>query len=489
MSVLFAVFLWVPITLSDPVEITIFHTNDIHAQFLPTEATWLEDKPKIGGFAALSHYVKSERDGLQRSLLLDAGDLMTGSVICEIEHQGALGGALIDMMNKIGYDGMVVGNHEFDIGASNARKLMEIAEFPILCSNMFKDDVRFNEPGYHIYTFDDLKVGVIGVIYHPMAGKAPDSKLDGFNSVEPIGVINDLVQNIDPQTDLIIVLSHLGIGEDKKIAPNLTGVDLIIGGHSHATLDTPLVINDVIIAQAGTKTRYLGRIDIKVEDDQVLSFEGKLIPTFVKNINPNPEISDIIEHYDHIINEKYGEIICELKSEWNRRGEIETNVGNFITDAVRKATRTDFAIINSGSIRKNIGPGPISRRDILEMMPFDNEVVKFNCTGEKLRAIAYEIIGPGEALQFSGIDIKWKNTDTGREVVELLVNGEPVIDDKIYKVTSSDYVVVYNSERYLGYTIEEYEKTGYKMIDMIVDAAARQKIIDSKIEGRVQRIE
>ena len=488
-AIIITLFLTVPITLSDPIKISIFHTTDIHGQYLPTKATWLDDNPEIGGFEALSHYVLTERAGLERSLLFDAGDLMTGSALCEIEHKGAVGGALIDMMNIIGYDAMVLGNHEFDINISNAEKLAEIANFPVLSSNLFKGETGFNEQGYCLFSLNGLNVGVIGVTYYPLAGLAPDSKLKGYNTVEPTEIVNQISAEIDSKTDLIIVLSHLGIERDKSMAEKLVNVDLIIGGHSHAVLEEPIVINEILISQAGSKTRYLGRLDLEIEDDRIINFNGRLIPTFTENISPIPEVAEIIKNYESIIDEKFGEIICELKNEWDRGTGAETNVGNFITDAVREATQSDFAFINSGSIRKNIGPGPISRKDILEMMPFDNEIIKFDCSGKTLKQIANKIIGPGESILFSGITIKWRNTDAGQDIVELLVNGELVDDDKIYKVASIDYVILYNSERYLGLTIDQYEKPGYKMFDLIIEAAKNQKIIESIIDGRISKAE
>jgi len=190
----------------EPAKLTILHTNDIHGHYLPSKATWLDQEPDIGGFEALSHYVKRERDTALNSLLLDAGDFMTGSMICEIEYLGAYGGALVAMMNRVGYDGMTPGNHEFDISVANFKALENIAEFPILCADMAKGDTLLTGKAYHIYDVGGLKAGVIGLTYHRMRGMVSDPNLEGYDSIEPETIIDSLITEIDPVTDVIIAL-------------------------------------------------------------------------------------------------------------------------------------------------------------------------------------------------------------------------------------------------------------------------------------------
>ncbi|MCP4581519.1 MAG: hypothetical protein GY839_07850, partial [candidate division Zixibacteria bacterium] len=253
-----------------PQPITILHTNDMHGHFVPDEASWLDDRPLVGGFVALDHYVRRARMEASNTLLLDAGDLMTGNLICDMEYKGAEGGALLEMMNMIGYDGMVYGNHEFDKPIANALNLAKIADFPILCANLADSQgTAFGSPAYNIYSSGGLKVGVIGITYHQMAGMAKPDNLDTFHSSEPAEAVNDLVAKIDDSTDLIIVLSHLGYGADQELAGQINNVDLIIGGHSHTRIQFPEVVNKVLIVQAGSYTQNLGRLDLVVAGDTV----------------------------------------------------------------------------------------------------------------------------------------------------------------------------------------------------------------------------
>jgi len=260
-----------------PQQITILHTNDIHGHFVPETATWLDDRPLVGGMVALDHYIRQARTEAPNNLLLDAGDLMTGNMICNMEYKGAEGGALIEMMNMIGYDGMVYGNHEFDKPIANARNLAPIADFPILSANMVDSmGNNFAKDKYKIYDCQGLKVGVIGITYHQMVGMAKPENLEGFYTKEPAKVVNDIVTEIDPSTDLIIALTHLGYDNDVELAGQIKNVDLIVGGHSHSRIQTPELVNGVLIVQAGSYAQNLGRLDLVVAGDTVQSYDGKL---------------------------------------------------------------------------------------------------------------------------------------------------------------------------------------------------------------------
>lgn len=477
----------------EPVKITILHTNDIHGDYLPSKATWLDQEPDIGGFEALSYYVKIERERAANSLLLDAGDIMTGSMICDIEYQGAYGGALIAMMNLVGYDGMIPGNHEFDISASNFRALENVAEFPVFCANMAKGNEPLTEKAYHLYNLNGLNVGVIGLTYHPMRGMVSDPNLEGFDSIAPENVLDSLIAEIDTLTDVIIVLSHLGLDYDRRVARTTDGLDLIVGGHSHIELHEPELVNGVLIVQAGSNCRFLGRIELSVNDDRVVDYNAELIPMLVENIDPDPEISTMVLQFSSEIDKMYGKVLGKLKERWENNHGEEATIGNWVTDIIKKRLYTDLAIVNSGAIRKDLGPGDITVRDIHEMLPFDNRIVTFGCTGRQLKSIAeqnisYQAEGYIYPLQISGMACRWQKTDSGNEIVELLVNGEPVDTNRIYYVASLDYVVIYNSERYFGYKVKAFIKTSYGLIDLVIEDILNNGFFKSEIENRFREI-
>ena len=477
-----------------PSNITILHTNDIHGSYEPAVATWETDKPRVGGFVALDYYVNQERKNAERCLLLDAGDLMTGTPICDMKYDSAYGGALMAMMNTIGYQGWVFGNHDFDKGADNLRALMKIAKFPIFCANFVKDKQLFASEPYHIYNINGLRVGVIGITYDPMVGMASPEKLDGFVSLDPIQTVNAIVPKIDDQTDLIIVLSHLGIENDRKLAENIKGVDLIVGGHSHTRLDTPEKVNGVLIVQTGSNCRNLGRIDLTVAGDSVMAYNGKLIPLYIKGITPDPQIAALVDSFSAVIDKDYGAVIGQLKNRWENQYRSECNLGEWITDAMRDRMKTDVAFVNSGGLRKSLDAGPITKMDISEILPFDNKIVTFDVTGGELIKIAAHNIGLETdsyqgSLQLSGMTYSWSNHDGQPKVLDLKVNGIPVDPEKIYTATSIDYVAITNADKYFSFSPQNIKQTDLGLTQLVTEAVQKAGVIEGKVDGRIKKLD
>jgi 2',3'-cyclic-nucleotide 2'-phosphodiesterase (5'-nucleotidase family) len=476
-----------------PKQITILYTNDIHAHFLPAPA--FRDKPPIGGFVALDYYVKQQRGLAPNSLLLDAGDLMTGNLICDMEYKGAEGGFLIEMMNMIGYDGRVFGNHDCDKQIGNLRRMNELAVFPTICAN-FKDTLGrdFTNEQYHIYNINNVRVGVIGLTYHPMAGMANPTSLLGFNSLDPIETAQKLIGQIDSLTDIIVLLTHIGIENDRELARSIKGADIIIGGHSHTRLDTAEIVNGVLIVQAGSYARYLGRLDLSVARDSVIAHKDTLIALTVGSWTPNPRLQAIVDSLAAEIDARFAVPIGTLKNDWKIGKGPESNVGSWLAEAIRAKTGADVGIVNSGGIRRDIPAGPITLKDIYEMLPFDNYVTSFTCTGaDLLKIFGGEVEGESGsanhgALQISGAKYSFRMKDGKAEIVEVSVGGRKLDLAKNYKVTTIDYVIL-NKDKYLHFNPRNIQSTETLMSDMIIEAIKNAKIIDSKLEGNIRQVD
>ena len=172
-------------TQPESAKLVILHTNDMHAQYIPLNAFWIEGdvKPLIGGFGALDAYIKREREKGLPILLMDAGDLMTGTLLSEKEVEGVKGGALFKMMNEMGYDIMTLGNHEFDNGQENVAKFYEIADFPIVNANLLKEGKPI-APIYEILEIAGIKVGVIGLMTKGFYDVVMKSRIEGLELID-----------------------------------------------------------------------------------------------------------------------------------------------------------------------------------------------------------------------------------------------------------------------------------------------------------------
>jgi 2',3'-cyclic-nucleotide 2'-phosphodiesterase (5'-nucleotidase family) len=474
-----------------PKTITILHTNDMHASFIPHEAFWVKENPKplVGGFNELSFVVDSLRRVKSATLLLDAGDVMTGNPITEYTYDGAEGGALFEMMNRIGYELWTPGNHDFDISVANLRKLTNVAKFPTISANILDTLNKFpiNNKEYIIIEKNGLKIGIIGIMSDDFYNLVNQNSGAGIKILPSIETVKRLAALLFPQTDLLIALTHQGVDEDSILAVNVQGLDVIIGGHSHTRLKHPKRVNGVLIVQTGSNLENLGVLDLKVEKHHVISYDGSLVQLWHNAARPKTELSAFIDSIKTMIDQDYSKVIATLKTDWNR-GRGESGIGNFIADAQREAAGADVGFMNSSGIRKDLTAGPITKRDIFEILPFRNILVKFDLTGKQLRSMIEFFLTEHTGVQTSGIQCEWrKKTDGGIEFTTFLVNGKPLDENKTYIGAASDYMMG-ESEKYFGFKLSKLtvlNQTVFSAIEVKVRAA---KEISSEIEHRIKLV-
>ena len=218
----------------------------------------------VYGTGVLVQHIE-DMHGADRVLLLDGGDLLTGTPLTDVEIRGSQGGAMLDFMEAVGYDAWVIGNHEFDKGFENVEALVSSSKIPAISANVRAPDGGPAFTGQQPSTILEaggFKIGVIGATTEQLEGLvSPDtwSRLDLIPVAEAVA---EQVEILDPQTDLIVVLSHIGLDADKALAEAVDGVDLIVGGHSHTHLDTPEKIGGTWVVQAGSYCRTLGVVRV-----------------------------------------------------------------------------------------------------------------------------------------------------------------------------------------------------------------------------------
>ena len=430
--------------LAQPKTITILYTNDIHASFIPHEVSLAKDTPKllIGGFNELSFAVDSLRHVKTATLLLNAGDVMTGNPITEYSYSGAAGGALFEMMNLIGYEAWAPGNHDFDISSANLRKLTDIAKFPTISANILDtcDNFPVNNKECVIIEKNGLKIGIIGVMSSEFYGLVNKNSGAGIKILPPIETVRRLAAKLDPQTDLLIALTHQGAGADLILAMNVQGLDLIVGGHSHTQLKHPKRVNDVLIVQTGSNCDNLGVLDLTVEKRRIIAYDGKLLPLLYNSARLKTKLSNFIDSIKNRIDRDYAVALATLMTDW-KRGRGESGIGNFITDAQREAAGADIGFMNSSGMRKNMPAGPITKRDLFEILPFRNVLTRFELTGRQIRTIVEFYITKHPGIQTSGIRCDWKKRVGKIEFVTFFVNGKPLNDNKVYIGAANDYMI------------------------------------------------
>jgi len=231
--------------------LSIFHTNDFHNALTPQKAARLRT-------------LKSERPN---SLLLDAGDAIWAGNI----YVRPFGEPVLRFMSEAGYDAMAVGNREFHFSRSGFRKKIAWARFPVLCAN-----VRARKPGAPLpvtpwveKTVAGVRVAIFGLTIPMITERSLSARVSSYVFDDPIEVAAKLAPELRDGHDVVIALTHIGLRQDRRLAAEVAGIDVIVGGHTHARLETPEMVGSTAIVQAGCRARHVGRVEILTDGNEV----------------------------------------------------------------------------------------------------------------------------------------------------------------------------------------------------------------------------
>lgn len=479
-----------------PKHLTLLYFGDLHGHLLPFKR-YYEDKELSGGFARLAHLVKDTRARNRArnaaTMLLSSGDNFQGSPL-STAYQGE---AEFTVFNSIGLDATVVGNHDFDFGAHNLYDLINRADFPILSANTYYltgSDLVF-DPYVILRTPNGLRVGIIGLTTPETSITTHPAHVANLRFTRPELALQQFLERVRKRADVVVVLSHLGIQEDKRLAGLFPGIDVIIGGHSHSILSSPIVVGNVIVTHAGENGLYLGRLDLEVTRGSVRMVAQQLLP--VGNHVPEDEPTKaVIESFSVKLSAELsrvvGESACLLDGERNRIRTRETNLGDLIADLMRLRTRVDVALINSGAIRSSIHPGPITLEDVINAFPMNNQIVTMEMSGRDLYlTLKRSAVGLAEStptapfggfLQVSGLTYEIR----GGDVRAIRVGGEPLNLYKTYRVVALDFLVAGGDGYREVKQAHNHYHTGITVQDLLLDHLRLRPVLDAETDGRIR---
>lgn len=476
--------------LSEYKTLTILHTNDVHGYMV-------EGKYDGMGYSKMSTKVKQMRENQKNVLLLDAGDAIQGSNLATLSK----GETVISVMNALKYDAMVAGNHEFDYGKERLKELESMAKFPILSANVkYADGKEFLKP-YIIKEIDGIKVGIFGLTTPETTYKSHPKNTEGLKIEDTVATAKKIVAELEGKTDIIIALAHLGIEGDytsTKLAKSVTGIDVIIDGHSHSKVEN-VVENGTMIVQAGEKSNSLGVIQFALKDGNIASKKAYL---FDKNqaatLTEDAQIKALVDNIQTANKKIESEVVA--KSPINLDGERdqvrtgETNLGNLITAAMMNVSGADVALMNGGGIRTSIPAGDVTKGQILSVLPFGNTVKVIEVSGADIKAMMENGLSTyPEALggfsHIAGMTVTFdQSKEKGNRVVEIKVAGKLLDRTKTYKLVTNDFLAAGGD----GYTmfigkkvIAEYNALDQELINFI----QKNGFNDAKVDGRIKAID
>jgi 5'-nucleotidase/UDP-sugar diphosphatase len=480
-----------------PVSLRILYVNDFHGFAEPIKQT--HGKPPLGGVAYLAGAV-DRASQQQPSLLLAAGDMIQGSAWANLFK----GQSVIDVMNAMKFDGMVVGNHEFNFGTKVLQARIAQANFPILGANV--EGLPSLKP-YVVKKLNGVKIGIIGVVTQDSVNTDPKN-IAGLKFTPPESALRKYLPELKRQADIIVVLSHCGYPVDRELAATVPGIDVIVGGHTHTKLLHPEKVRHTIIVQAWEHAKDLGILDINVADGKIVKFQGSLEEISPATAPCDPKIQEIVERYEALANppleQSLGETRIDLDGD--RVRIAETNLGDFIADVMRQTARADVAMINGGSIKGSIAKGTITTRDVYTALPYDNYLIVVQLTGVQLKeALEHgvsQIDKPSARFpQVSGLTFTYSRAaPVGSRVREIMVGGQPLNLTKKYIVAITDYlgaggdgfkIFASAPERMDGGKNERivFNDTGTWLRDRVIRAITAQKIMAPQVEGRIKAVD
>lgn len=472
----------------EPFELTLLHTNDVHARVLSIDSRGSACGPVVGattegsndaeadcfgGVARRATAIQRIRSAEPNVLLFDAGDQFQGTLF----FSRFKGEEIATFMNALGYDAMVVGNHELDEGPETLAIFAERLDFPLLAANI--DATR--EPRLDallqastVIESGGRRIGVVGFVTEETASLSRPGPTLEFTEIEK-AVSREVSQLEAAGVDIIIALSHAGYRRDLAVAATVRGLDVIIGGHTNTLLANedpgaegpyPTVVmspddEPVLVVTAYAWGKYLGRLDVAFDaTGRPLSWQGGPL-LLDAAIPPDPNITQLVAPFAAAVaefaNEPIGETTVLLEGDTRYCRFAECNLGNLLADALLdygKAQGIEIALQNGGGIRSSIAAGAITSGSVLEVLPFGNTAATFGLRGEDLRfALEHGVSeahdpnadGTGRFLQVAGMRYAWTlEQPPGARILDVEVregDGWVQLDpDRVYQVITNDFV-------------------------------------------------
>ena len=381
---------------TDGFDLYIVHTNDVHGRIVAGEDGSM-------GYAKLDTLLKEARTAFPDILLLDAGDTLHGTNLANMFE----GQTVLEIMDMLGYDAMVPGNHDFNYGYERLAEAAEWAEdnasFRILGANITDEDGYMLLQPYQIFDYNGFKVCVLGLSTPDTKTKSHPKNTEGIEFLHQ-AVIDNAQYAIDlahEYADFVIVLGHMGVVPDGEsgitseyICENLDGIDLFIDGHSHTVMDGGEIVNGAMITSTGQYLNNVGIVEVHVDEDNnaeienafLLSAEEVLDPSTgsmlryygINEVPDDPEVDAYVaeknEELDAILSEVVANIPMDLNGERADVRTRKTNLSKIICEAMTAESGADFTIMNGGGIRASLKAGPVTLGDINNVLPFTNTI-------------------------------------------------------------------------------------------------------------------
>jgi len=447
--------------------LTILHTNDFHARFAPVDrhgapCTAAENAAGrcLGGAARLATAIAAARARAETALLVDAGDQFQGTLFFN-HYKGRLAA---EIMTRLGYDAMAVGNHEFDEGPGTLRRFIDAVDFPVLSANTDVSGTSALNGAITksaVIARGGVRLGLIGLTPRDTAETSRPGPGVGFS--DPVAAVRREVGRLtEAGVERIVVLSHSGYGADLRIARQTRGVDVIVGGHSHTWLANddasaagpyPTMVDGTAVVQAAAHGMVLGELTVTFDDaGRVTHADGGprvLDAGMAEDAGIKARIDAAARPLEALRSRVVAEATAPIAGGAVACRIGECQMGTLVADAMLDRVRDqgiDVALQNGGGLRAGIDKGPVTMAELMRVLPFRNTLATFRVTGATLLAALEHGVGrfergEGRFPQVAGMRFAVDVTaPPGRRVRAVTVGGAPFDPDRVYGVVTNDFL-------------------------------------------------
>jgi len=347
---------------------------------------------RVGGLDRVATVINSIRAERPDALLLDGGDTWHGSYTCYHTE----GQDMVNVMNALKPDAMTF-HWEFTLGSARVQEIVENLPFAALGQNIF--DAEWDEPTdlfppYKMFERSGTKIAVIGQAFPYMPIANPRWMFPEYS----FGIRDERMQEMVDEVrsmgaEVVVVLSHNGFDVDKKMAGRVSGIDVILSGHTHDALPEPVLVGETIIVASGSNGKFVSRVDLDVRDGRMMGFKHKLIPIFSDVITPDADVAKLIDEQRAPYESQLSEVIGQTDSLLYRRGNFNGTWDDLICDALIEERDADISMSPGVRWGPSILPGQdITREDIWNVTSMTyGAAYRTEMTGEFIHVILEDV--------------------------------------------------------------------------------------------------
>ncbi|KAK6951507.1 hypothetical protein Daesc_006028 [Daldinia eschscholtzii] len=496
--------------------ISFYHINDVHAHLDEFSSSGTDctnpSKGCYGGYARIKTVIEDTRPDHNDSLLLNVGDEFQGTLFYSFYG----GEKIAETLNQLGFDAMTLGNHEFDGGDEKLGDFLKNLTFPIVSANIVSENEKLNSTIKPYHIFDKYQLAVIGVTTETTAGISNPG--NGTKFTDAIAAVQASIDEIRSTTNItrIAAITHIGYEEDKRLARETTGLQLIMGGHSHTllgdmegaegkypTLETNKDGDEVFIVTAYRWGEYLGYVDVTYDPEgKILAYHGApihLTNTTKQDEGLQAQVEEWRKPFEEFAAEEIGTTNVVLDQSTCQKQEC--SLGDLVSDSILQyrvdsGSQAAFAFTNAGGIRATIDAGPITRGEVLTSFPFGNAVVEVKYSGTDLWKIFEGLVsGVNQFNQRNvtsffqisrGIKVEYDPSKAiGERLVRLTVGDKPVDKEAQYTVVTVDFITGGGDN-----IVEPVQDVVIldTLDEVLVDHIRKASPIDFKLDGRITTV-